>query len=171
MTTPASAATLRVRRYTRPTTATRHAAPFARNSGPTQFTSWKIATYCWMCTAASPASSSAPSAYAAGTAAASAAVLIDGLLRGRVAERCTGVLVAKAATLAGARAGRLCGDLVSGRVQREPCGAKGGHTLSIGFARFLILRKEVQRVAVVGELCRPFGARSRAYERGVNSVT
>src|SRR5258708_10720562 len=124
-----------------------------------------------MCTAASRASTSARSAYAGDTAAARVAVPIDQLVRGRVAERCMGVLVAKAATPAGARAGRLCGDLVSGRVQREPCGAKGGHTLSIGFARFLILRKAVQRVAVVGELRRPFETRSRAYERGANTVT
>jgi hypothetical protein len=90
---------------------------------------------------------------------------------GRVAERCMGVSVTKAATPAAARARRLCGDLVSGRVQREPCGAEGGHALSIGFARFLILREEVQRVTVIGELGRPFGARGRAQKRGVDTAT
>jgi hypothetical protein len=45
------------------------------------------------------------------------------------------------------------------------------NTLSIGFARLLILRKEVQRVAAVGELCGAFGARSGAYERTVDPLT
>ena len=54
ITTPAKAASCRVRGYTSPAMAATDAAALARNSGPIQRTPWTTEAYCWMWTAASP---------------------------------------------------------------------------------------------------------------------
>src|SRR3954451_9834173 len=95
---------------------TRHAAAFARNSGPTQLTAWKITPYCWMWTPASTASSAAPAAYAAG-----AIEAVDGALRW--ARGCASVAIAASAR-ARARAGARCGDRRARRGDDEPAGAE-----------------------------------------------
>src|SRR3954454_9841318 len=96
--------------------------------------------YCWMCTAASPASSTAPSAKAAELAVSRPAVVQVGRVR---------VLVA---TDAPAPARGPAGDLGSAGGQREPLGAEGGRSLSVSVPGLLVVHVEVERVPVVGDL-------------------
>src|SRR3954470_517168 len=103
-----------------------------------------------MCTAASPASRSAPSAYAAG-AAASIATALD-------RSRGSGLLVA----IAAARARRCCGDRVPGRRQHVPGSAEPGVALAGGVAGLAVALEAVERVAVVRDLRLPVRARGRA---------
>src|SRR3954469_2147059 len=133
ITTPASAASRRVRRWVRPASVTSTAAALARNSGPIHRTSWNSATYCWTCTAASPASRSAPSAYAAG-AAASVATALD-------RSRGSGLLVA----ITAARARRCRGDLVSGRREHVPGCTEPIDALAVGVAGLAVALVAVER--------------------------
>src|SRR3954454_9439237 len=149
ITTPASAASRRVRGWVRPAIVTSTAAALARNSGPIHRTSWNSATNCWTCTAASPARRSAPSAYTAG-AAASIATALD-------RSRGSGLLVA----IAGARARRCRGDVVPGRRQHVPLCAECGDVLAVGVAGLAVALVAVDRVAVVGDLRLSVGPRGR----------
>src|SRR4051794_23862669 len=155
ITTPASAASRRVRGRVRPAIVTSTAAAFATNSGPIQRTSWNSDTNCWTCTAASPASRSAPSAYAAGAAASIATVL----------DRSCGSLLLVAT--AAARARRCRGDLVPGRRQHVPGRAEPGAALAVGVAGLAVALVAVERVAVVGDLWLSVGPRGRAEQRGL----
>src|SRR4051812_14647657 len=158
ITTPASAASRRVRGWVRPAIVTSAAAALARNSGPIHRTSWNSATNCWTCTAASPARRSAPSAYTAG-AAASIATALD-------RSRGSGLLVA----IAGARARRCRGDLGAGRRQYVPGCAEPVAALAGGLAGLAVALEAVERVAVVGDLRLPVGARDRAEQRGLRAA-
>src|SRR3954468_10608148 len=112
-----------------------------------------------MCTAASPASRSAPSAYAAG-AAASIATALD--------RSCgSGLLVAIAAA---ARARRCRGDLVSGRREHVPRCAESVDGLAVGVAALAVALVAVERVAVVGHLRLAVGPRGRAEQRGLRAA-
>src|SRR3954471_5989947 len=158
ITTPASAASRRVRGWVRPAIVTSAAAALARNSGPIHRTSWNSDTNCWTCTTASPARRSAPSAYAAG-AAASVATALDRSREG-------GVLVA----IAAARARRCRGDVVPGRRQHVPGSAEPGAALAGGVAGLAVALIAVERVAVVGDLRLSVGARDRAEQRGLRAA-
>src|SRR3954447_7497818 len=140
MTRPASAASRRVRGWVRPAIVTSTAAALARNSGPIHRTSWNSEANCWTCTAASPASRSAPSAYAAG-AAASIATALD-------RSRGSGLLVA----IAAARARRCRGDRVPARRQHVPGCAEPIDALAVGVAGLAVALVAVEGVAVVGDL-------------------
>src|SRR5687767_9310898 len=102
-----------------------------------------------MCTAASPASISAPSAYAAGTAVWRAALVGDS----RAA-----MLVDTVAP----RARCLLGDLVAGGGHDVPGGAERVQALAVCVAGLLVAREQVERVAVVGHLRLAVGAGRRA---------
>src|SRR3954470_23792754 len=158
ITTPASAASRRVRGRVRPAIVTTTAAALARNRVPIHRTSWNSEANCWTCTAASPASRSAPSAYAAG-AAASIATALD-------RSRGSGLLVA----IAGARARRCRGDVVPGRRQHIPGSAEPGAALAGGVAGLAVALEAVERVAVVGDLRLSVGARDRAEQRGLRAA-
>src|SRR4051794_16167284 len=153
ITTPASAASRRVRGRVRPAIVTSTATALARNSGPIHRTSWNSDTNCWTCTAASPARRSAPSAYAAG-AAASLATALD-------RSRGSGLLVA----IAAARARRRRGDLVPVRRQHVPGGAEPGDVLAVRVAGLAVALVAVDRVIVVGDLRLSVGPRGRAEQR------
>src|SRR5215475_10639641 len=114
-----------------------HAAALARNSGPIQRTSWSSEAYCWMWTAASTASATAPSVYAA-VATASPRRTVSG----RRASASVATVVARARP----------GDHVSGARQREPPAAKHVETLAVGVARLPVAGVQVERVSVVGDL-------------------
>src|SRR4051794_35477385 len=126
---PARAAISRVREEASPAMTTRHAAAFARNSGPTQLTAWKITPYCWMWTPASTASSAAPAAYAAG-----AIEAVDGALRW--VRGCASVAIAASAR---ARARARCGDRRARRGDDEPAGAECAHALAARVAGLLVV--------------------------------
>src|SRR3954467_12239712 len=158
MTTPASAASRRVRGWVRPAIVTSTAAALARNSGPIHRTSWNSDTNCWTCTTASPARRSAPSAYAAGAAASIATALVR--------SRGSGLLVA----IAAARARRCRGDLVPGRRQHVPGGAEAVAALAGGVAGLAVALIAVERVAVVGDLRLTVGPRGRAEQRRLHAA-
>src|SRR4051794_1559408 len=158
ITTPASAASRRGRGWLRPAMVTSTAAALARNSGPIHRTSWNSEANCWTCTAASPASRSAPSTYAAG-AAASIATALD-------RSRGTGLLVA----IAGARARRCRGDVVPGRRQHIPGSAEPGAALAGGVTALAVALIAVERVAVVGDLRLSVGPRGRAEQRRLRAA-
>src|SRR3954470_7791494 len=150
ITTPASAASRRVRGWVMPAIVTSTAAALAKNSGPIQRTPLNSATNCWTCTAPSPTRRSAPSAYAAG-AAASIATALD-------RSRGSALLIAIAAP----RARRCRGDRVPGRRQHVPGSAEPGAALAGGVAGLAVALEAVERVAVVGDLRLPVRARGRA---------
>src|SRR3954469_25691657 len=158
ITTPASAASRRVRGWARPAIVTTTAAALARNRGPIHRTSWNSDKNCWTCTAASPARRSAPSAYAAGPAA--SITTAPDLSRG------SGLLVA----IAAARARRCRGDVLPGRRQHIPGSAEPGAALAGGVAGLAVALETVERVAVVGDLRLAVGPRNRAEQRGLRAA-
>src|SRR4051812_2760199 len=158
ITTPASAASRRVRGWVRPAIVTSTAAALARNSGPIHRTSWNSPTNCWTCTTPSPARRSAPSAYAAG-AAASFATALD-------RSPGSGVLVA----IAAARARRCRGDRGPSRRQHVPGSAESGVALAGGVAGLLVALEAVEGLAVVAALPLSVGPRDGAEQRGLRAV-
>src|SRR3954466_13358331 len=147
---PARAASERVRGMASPAIVTSDAAALARNSAPTQRTPWSSETYCWIWTAASPASPIARSTNAAGTVTASIAPVRR---RGSPAK----TLVAIAAPGAAARGHRRTrgGEDVPRR-------AEAIDGLAVRVARVRVSLVQVQRVAVVGHLRVAVRARRRA---------
>src|SRR5262245_55187228 len=97
--TPVSAARKRVGGNTRPTIAAIDTPALTKNNGPSQRTLCSTTAYCWMWTAASPASATAPITYAATTSAPNAMAdgAADSWLPGPRSDIRDGVLVAIAA--------------------------------------------------------------------------
>src|SRR5512132_1252615 len=135
MTTPANAASWRVVGWARAAIAAMHATAFARNRRPIQRTPWTSDVYCWMWTAASPASAHAPSANAA-AATTAATVLCHGRAEALV-------------VISAARAAR---DLVTSRREHVPFGTERIQSLAGRVAGLLVAGVAVDRVAVVRDL-------------------